>query len=278
MMVIRKIRSMTNSGLMNKARQIICYLSHFLNAADRKKCNRHHNEFIRDFTRSVLFDNKWYHDYGLIESHRKELEKDKTLIEVNDFGAGSRIICSRYKTIANIARHSSVNSKSGRLLYRMAHFYKPGVIIELGTSLGISTLYLSLGCASATVTTIEADSNLAALASEYFLNQGLTRISIINKKFDNALQMFPEIIKEKTIVFIDGNHQEQAVINYVSFFSQRLQIGSIIILDDIYWSAGMQKAWKKIKANKQYPLTIDLFYLGIIFFQENVKENYQIRF
>jgi predicted O-methyltransferase YrrM len=274
----KRVSFLLLKGLLNKAIQIGSYIYYFVNAANLKKCKRYNNSFVRDFSASVLFDNKWYIDYVLIENHRKELEKDNTLINTNDLGAGSKIAHSHCKTIAKVAKRASVSMKSGRLLYRMARYYKPGLIIELGTSLGISTLYLSMGYPAAAVKTIEADSNLAALASGYFSNQGLTNIILINKSFDSALQMFPEAIKEKTIVFIDGNHQRQAVINYVSFFSQRLQPGSIIILDDINWSAGMQMAWKEIRDNKQYPLTIDLFYLGIVFFQENPKENYQIRF
>lgn len=264
-------------NITDKIAQISGYIFYFFNATSHKNCKRINNNVVKDFAVSVLFNIKQENDYVIIENHRKKLEKDKTLIEINDLGAGSKITYQHCKTIASIARYASVTRKTGRLLYRLTHYYKPGLIIELGTSLGISTLYLATGCPSSRAITIEADRNLAALASGYFMSLGLTNISVINKSFDEALQMFPAKINEKTIVFIDGNHQKQAVISYVGFFSRRLQSGSMIVIDDINWSAGMQQAWKEIRSDKNCPVTIDLFYLGIVLFQQN-KENFQIRF
>ncbi len=266
------------NNIKNKIIQISGFIPYFFNATSLKKCKSIDNNAVKDFIVSVIFDKKQYHDYVIIENHRKKLEKDKTLIEMNDLGAGSKITYLHFRTIANIARHASVNQKTGRLLYRLAHYYSPGLIIELGTALGISTLFLAAGCPSAKVITIEADRNLAALASGYFMNMGLKNISVINKSFDEALEMLPLKIIEKTIVFIDGNHQKEAVINYVGFFSRCLQSGSMMVIDDINWSAGMQQAWKEIKYDNSCPVTIDLFYLGIVLFERAYKENFQIRF
>ncbi len=263
---------------LNKALQVFGYIFFFFVATNQKKSKRIANRFVQDFAVSVLFDKKHYSYYGLIESHRKKLEKEKTLIEMKDIGAGSKVIYSNRKTIERVAKCASVNRRTGRLLYRMAYYYQPDKIIELGTSLGISTLYLAAGCPSAKIITIEADHNLAALASGYFTNLGMNNINVINKSFDEALQMFPAKIYEKSIVFIDGNHQKKAVIGYVSFFSSRLREGSMIIIDDINWSAGMRRAWEEIRSDQRYSVAIDLFYLGIIFPGENIKENYQMRF
>jgi hypothetical protein len=55
---------------------------------------------------------------------------------------------------------------------------------------------------------------------------------------------------------------------------------TILIFDDIHWSSEMEKAWEEIKADPRLSLTIDLFYIGIVFLKKGnkEKENFTIRF
>jgi len=54
---------------------------------------------------------------------------------------------------------------------------------------------------------------------------------------------------------------------------------TIFIFDDIHWSDGMENAWKYIKANTRTTLTIDLFFVGIVFVKSELsKEDFTIRF
>jgi hypothetical protein len=53
-----------------------------------------------------------------------------------------------------------------------------------------------------------------------------------------------------------------------------------MIFDDIHWSEGMEKAWLEIKKNKEVSCTIDLFFVGVVFFRKEFKEKleFSIRF
>jgi predicted O-methyltransferase YrrM len=89
----------------------------------------------------VLNDNTVYPDYSKVEDLRKNLLNDINILDVEDFGAGSAISKNSKRSIASIAAHAAKPKKYGQLLFRMARYYKPGTIIELGTSLGITTAY-----------------------------------------------------------------------------------------------------------------------------------------
>lgn len=54
----------------------------------------------------------------------------------------------------------------------------------------------------------------------------------------------------------------------------------MIVLDDIHWSAEMEAAWETIKQHPQVRMSIDLFFIGIVFFREEfkVKQHFTIRF
>ena len=81
------------------------------------------------------------------------------------------------------------------------------------------------------------------------------------------------------MAFIDGNHQKKPTINYFEEILKYANNNTIFIFDDIHWSQGMESAWEYIKAHEKTTLTIDLFFLGIVFIKSELsKENFIIRF
>ena len=257
---------------------MIAWMRYFF-AARHRKGHGVHSPFVFDFITSVLRDNTRYDAYGITEKYRKSLLKNRSRIAVTDFGAGSRVDHARMRSVAHIARHTAVNRKFGRLLYRIAQHYKPERIIELGTSLGIGTHYLALGNPDAAVISIEADPVLAAVASENLLNHRIMNTRVIHDTFDHVLPSLLPSSPGKTFVFIDGNHSKSATLKYADFFLSALPDDSLIVLDDINWSEGMRLAWKEIRGNKKSALTVDLFRMGIVFLKRDFfKENYRIRF
>lgn len=247
--------------------------------ARHRKGHGIHSPFLFDFITSVLQDRKWYNAYGITDNYRKTLLKNRSQIAVTDYGSGSRIGHARARSVAEIARRCAVNRKFGRLLYRIVQHYRPERIIELGTSLGISTYYLACGNTDVSVITIEADPALAANVSENLRLHQVANVQLINDTFDHAL---PALLPEspgKTLVFIDGNHSLSSTLKYTDFFLSRLPEGSLIVLDDINWSEGMRQAWKEIRQHKKSTIAVDLFRMGIVFITDNFfKENYTIRF
>jgi predicted O-methyltransferase YrrM len=258
--------------------QIAAWLGYCLKA---RHCRSHgvHSPIVFELITSVLNDHEGYAEYEVAEAYRRSLKKNRLRISITDFGAGSRARLTQNRSVSDIARHASVNRKFGRLLFRLAHHYKPDMIIEMGTSLGISTCYLAAGNPDAKVITVEADPALAALADEGLKKNKLMNVSLINDTFDHVLPSLLPQSPGKTLVFVDGNHSRSATLKYAGFFLSALTEGSLIILDDINWSEGMRQAWKEIHTHEKSALTIDLFSMGIVFIKRDFfKENYTIRF
>ena len=74
------------------------------------------------------------------------------------------------------------------------------------------------------------------------------------------------------MVYIDGNHRYVPTMEYFKLLLSKVNEHSVLIFDDIYWSSEMEKAWTEIKKQKEVTLTIDLFYIGIVFFRKENKE------
>ena len=258
--------------------QIAAWLGYCLKARHRRG-HGVHSPFVFELITSVLNDHKGYAEYEAAEGYRRSLKKNRLRVSITDFGAGSGAGIKQNRTVSDITRRASVNRKFGRLLFRLARHYKPDMIIELGTSLGISTCYLAAGNPEARVVTVEADPALAALADEGLKRIKLMNVSLINDTFDHALSSLLPQAPRRTLVFIDGNHSRTATLKYAGFFLSALPDSSLIVFHDINWSEDMRQAWKEIKANKKGTFTIDLFSMGIVFIKHGFfKENYTIRF
>jgi predicted O-methyltransferase YrrM len=255
---------------------ILRYIKYFFTAKNKHSAQA---PFLYEFITKVLNRNSDDENCKIIEELRKELCKSDQTIKISDFGAGSHVNNSKHRKIKDIAKNSAKNSKFGKLLYRITQFYKPKNILELGTSLGISTLYLSKARESSKVYTFEGCIETSKIAQQNFDKMVTVNTNIILGDFQNTLQKKLKEIKTIDLAFIDGNHQKEPTILYFRECLKYAKNDTIFIFDDIHWSNGMESAWNYIKSRKETTLTIDLFYLGIVFVKSELsKENYIIRF
>jgi len=161
----------------------------------------------------------------------------------------------------------------------MSRYFKPGNILELGTSLGLSTLYLANGNPDANIITIEGCPNISKFAGENFHRLGTDQINQVTGNFDDKLAEVLKPIERLDFAFIDGNHQQEPTINYFEQCLLKSNSNSIFIFDDIHWSEGMEKAWENIISHPDVSLSVDIFHMGIVFLKKELtKQHFVIRF
>ena len=239
-----------------------------------------HSPFVFDFILNVLNNKKNYQPTLEIEELRTELLRNDTIISVDDLGAGSRKKSSQQKTIKSLAKNAVKPKKYSQLLFRLAKHYQPKNIIELGTSLGITTAYLSKANSTGEIITIEGSPEIAAIAKVNFKKLACSNIQLINGNFDNTLPTAISQLSTIDLAYIDGNHRLEPTLNYFEQFLSRTNNDSILVFDDIHWSKEMDQAWEKIKAHPSVRCTIDIFFLGFVFFRQEFKQkqDFVIRF
>ena len=255
------------------------YIRYWFTSSNRKG-HGVHSPFVFDFIIHVLNDKKEKACYEKIESHRNKLLKNKAYIEVEDFGAGSSLTKSNRRRVDKIAASSLKSKKFAQLLHRIVQYYKPDQIIELGTSFGMTTAYLAEGNKSATVHTFEGSSAIAQIAQAHFESLSLGNIHSYQGDFDVLLPSFLEASSTIDLAFIDGNHREKPTLQYFKQLLAKSTDDTILIFDDIHWSAEMERAWAEIKAYPAVTLSIDLFFIGIVFVKKDfkVKQHFSIQF
>lgn len=255
------------------------YLRYYFTASNGKG-HGIHSPFVFDFITKVLNDRTKYPAYRRIESLRKKMLADKTVIDVQDFGAGSSVIKSNKRVVADIAASSLKPEKFAQLLYRMVQHYKPKTILELGTSFGITTAYLAAAAEATKVYTCEGASSIATIARQNFNTLQLKNIELSEGDFAETLPVLLPVLSPLHFVFIDGNHRKEPTLGYFYQLLKHTTASSILVFDDIHWSAEMEQAWAIIKDHPAVTLSIDLFFIGIVFFNPdfNHKQQFTIRF
>ncbi len=256
--------------------QIIKYIQFYVSANSRSG-HGIHSPFVFQFIDQVLNDKNAYEEYEAVEKLRNDLLQDKRTLPYVDLGAGSKSEKGEHRRIASIAKHSAKSRKWGQLLFRMVKKYQPAQILELGTSLGLTTSYLALGYRDGQVSTIEGVEGVADEALKSFKKMSLENIQLYRGNFDDTLT---RVLQDHPIIdfaFIDGNHQEAPTLRYFNTLTGHCNNDSILVFDDIHWSQGMEKAWQAIKEHPATLCTIDLFYMGIVLFRKEFKEKQHFR-
>ncbi|HVZ25796.1 MAG TPA: class I SAM-dependent methyltransferase, partial [Sediminibacterium sp.] len=166
------------------------------------------------------------------------------------------------------------------LLFRMVHYYAPSQVLELGTSLGITTAYLASANPLGQITTLEGAPAIAAKAQTHFNQLGLSNIRLVAGNFDETLPSVLNDLGKVDMAFIDGNHRFTPTVAYFEQLLPYVGESGFLVFDDIHWSSEMEAAWKKIQAHPQVTLTIDLFFVGIVFFrpEQKIPQHFSIRF
>lgn len=239
-----------------------------------------HSPFVFQLVIEVFKPKKANQPFVIIEKVRAKLLNDNNLVEVNELGAGSRSGTKKHRKIADIARNALKPPKYSQWMFRLMQFLQPNTIVELGTSLGITTAYFASACPKAMVYTLEGVPAIAQIAQQNFMDLQLDNIKLIEGNFDHTLSEVLKALPTLDVAFLDGNHRLAPTISYFEQIWPCLHSNSCVILDDIHWSTEMEQAWHILKKDKRVTCSIDLFFIGVLFFSPNftVQQHFVIRY
>ncbi len=239
-----------------------------------------HSPFVYDFCTKVLPYNPTKIGEN-IENLRKKLLKNQTILSLTDFGAGMQgnSLVQTEKTVAEIAKSSARRRKEGAFLFRLCEHYQPKRALELGTNLGISTLYQAAAIPESRFVTLEGAAALAEIAQQNFDAFSLSPEILIGEFSETLTHKISLSAYRPDYVFIDGNHRYEATMAYFRLFLPHIPDGGMMVFDDIYWSKGMKKAWEEIISCEEVRVSIDVFWFGICFIRrKQAKEHFKLRF
>jgi len=247
---------------------IRAFIDHWLDAVDDHSI---HSPFFFEFFKVVRDENPvWGSDE--IEEVRKKLLDNPFPIEVAELGSGTASTSGKEK-LSDIAARSLAPPALAALYARIIKHINAETIVELGTSLGITTLYMALRN-EAQIVTLEGNRAVADIATTNFEFFDKKNISIIHGNLDHTLKEALFNIRRADFVLMDANHRYEPTKRYFELISKRVREKSIVVIDDIHRSSEMSRAWREISRHELVYGSIDLFRCGILFFEPSLGKQH----
>ena len=266
-----------------------------------------HSPYLFEWVRMVMSDKNTYYVWDEIEEIRQEMLKDTRELEFVDYGSGGPLPTSPSKgrsanmrRVCDIAKGSLARRKEAQLLARLVGWLgrplltspsrggigdeasedrKGLTIVELGTSLGVTTAYLAAMDSRNKVVTYEGCPAVAEVARANWEKLGLSNIAcVVGEITVDSLQLAVDSLSGIDVAFIDANHTYEATLTYFNALASRVHEKSVVVVDDIHYNEDMEKAWKAICADERVTTTMDLYRMGLVFFDKHYwRKHYKMR-
>ena len=246
-----------------------------------------HSPYLFEWVRMVMSDKHAYCIWNDIERVRAQMLASKEVVEFVDYGSGKRQLGEHARSerlVREIAKGSLAKAKYAQMLFRLVNWLghqlrkddEGLIIVELGTSLGVTTAYMAGVDARDKVYTYEGCEAVAKIARGNWKALGINNIECRIGTIKG--EILKGCLERVDIAFIDANHTYEASLEYFNVLAGKVHEKSVIVLDDIYHSEEMEKAWKEICKDERVTTTIDLYQMGLVFFDKHYwKRNYRMR-
>ena len=241
-----------------------------------------HSPYLFYLVRFLMRDENTYYCFADIERRRDSLLACQDSLDVVDYGSqGSPEGLQVTRKVSDIARGHLESARIGQLLFRLLVYMgreqnRPLEILELGTSLGVTTSYLGAANRQNKVVTLEGSENVAQVAEQQWRALGLENIVCRVGNIDNTLYIYAR--EGLDMAYVDANHTYGATMRYVDYLLPRMAEKGIIVVDDIHYSREMERAWRTLQADERVTTSMDLYHAGLLFVDKHyLKRHYRIR-
>lgn len=253
-----------------------------------------HSPYLFEWVRMVMSDKHSYYGWDAIEDCRESMLRDERVLEFVDYGSAmkSRDLAFRdVRRVSDIAKGSLARKRYAQMLYRLVNWlghhhrnHKNRVleidegltIVELGTSLGITTAYMAAVDSRNRVVTYEGCEAVASIAMENWKLLNINNITCVEGEID--VERLRRDLDQVDVAFMDANHTYASTREYFNVLVEKVHEKSVIVVDDIHYSEEMERVWKEICQDERVTSTMDLYQMGLVFFDKHYwHRNYTMR-
>jgi len=222
-----------------------------------------HSPALYHLVSDVLANKHAYYAFDRLESLRKKLH---TLPDKVTTGTHGQAPKPRTQKLGHAVKNAAMPPRQARLIFRLVNYFQPRNVLELGTGPGITAAYIASACYKSTTVTVEGNPALYRVATRVLKITELTNVRLIHADFATAIDQFKNQHRYLDFLVLDGDHSFEKTMQYLNSLKPLLHSNSVVVVHDIHWSCGMEKAWKHIVNQFDQGVSIDLFHTGILFY------------
>lgn len=235
-----------------------------------------HSPFVFNLITRVIEECCSYYSFYDIELIRKQLSFREEVITYPDRQQKGKL---RRRTIGDIVAREAIKPKHGALLFRLTNYFKSKNILQLGPSVGLSTLYLTSYAPGLKCIALENIPEFAAIAQIAFDKAARNPIDLRTGNYKTLLPQALKDLKEVDFVFFNTLYEQQNNLWLFNECTKHIHDGSVFVFEGIKASRRMREFWQEICRRPEVTVTIDLYSMGIVFFNSKLhKRNYIVYF
>lgn len=195
--------------------------------------------------------------YERIEAERRRLRASDQAL------SGGR---NTTATVGEVTKKASVPTYQAELLFNLVRRLDARRCLEMGTCVGISGAYLAAAMTTGRggrLLSLEGHEDRATVARDTWRRLGFDSAEVLVGRFSSTLATALDS-GPYDLVFVDGHHDGDATIDYVTRIRMASRPGALLVLDDVDWSEGMRAAWGELQVQLSGSTISDLGRLGIV--------------
>lgn len=224
--------------------------------------------FVRSLAAAVLEDRRWFYAFSDAAGLRDYIAQNHQLIPQSEYGAGSQVLKSKQIKVSDLGKSAAVDAGNGQLLFKLVNFLQPKILLEMGTSLGLSAVYQAAAAQEGRFLTIEGSPAIAQLAKKHLSGLKYKHIETYQGSFDEQLPAILPTLPQLDYVYLDGDHSLGPTLRYFEYCLPYLQDSSAFVVADIYWSSDMMQAWKRLQEHPRVTASVDFYDFGVLLFRK----------
>lgn len=235
-----------------------------------------HSPFVYNLITKVIEEKCSYYCFYDIELVRRQLYYRETFFPWIDRRREKQ---PAKLAIGEIVRREAVGKKQGALLFRLANYFKPKHILQVGGSVGLSTLYLTAYSPDVACVVLENMPSLAAVAREVWKKGARVPIDLRVGPYNTLLSAALQQMERLDFVFfnrLEASDDREALVDACI---EKACSETVIVMSGIQANPTMRAFWRSVCARPEVTVTLDLYTMGIVLFNRKLhKRDYTVYF
>lgn len=213
---------------------------------------------------------------ALFHQYRRRLALSSEIITHSPQGQDEGRVLN--ESLSRLGRRIALSRRDARMLFHLAHFFKPEIILELGGGLGHSSLALHSGAPHARMMSIEGDQEVARAAIHFLREAGVEDVEIVAGRFREVLPTCMASLGKPDLVFLDGDHRLDETVYLSQEILPMLSPHGVLAIHDIHASDEMIEAWNLVRGLPEVTASATTWSTGFLFVNEGLsRQHFNLR-
>lgn len=221
----------------------------------------------------IIEDKNPYYCFERIEGLRRFLKKSGKTIPC-DWKDGEK-----ERKVSDLIQSQNFSPAYDQLLFRLVNHYKPQTVLELGDTIGLSTLYLASSDHNMKVVSVGGSENIIQFARQVLEKNKVLNVEFKKNITKEAFRAVGENLEEVDFLYFGRMFPADKIKEVVDTLECSITSRTVMVVSDIYKTKQKELMWDVLKKHPKVRVSVEMFHYGILLCDENLqKEDYNLFF